>query len=68
MINKYRVHLETIDPDNEEQDIHYSTLVEATNENEAIEIAKDRQGEESPELPRSKTWAWHAYKTNEAID
>jgi len=68
MINRYRVHLETIDPNNEEQDIHYSTLVEATDENKAIEIAKGRQREENPKLSPGKTWTWSVYKTNEATD
>ena len=68
MVNRYRVYLETIDPNNEEQDIHYSTLVEATDENKAIEIAKGRQREENPKLSPGKTWAWSVYKTNEATD
>ena len=63
MTIKYQVDLATINPMNDEKDIRYSTLVEAQDEKEAINIAKNKQNQERPDLHPSKVWSWSAYPT-----
>ena len=66
MTIKYQVHLVTIDPENEEKDIHYSALVEAQDEDEAINFAKIKQNEERPDLHPGKAWSWSACRITQS--
>lgn len=62
---QFRVDLFSIDSEDESRDIQFSTLVDATLNEDAVVKAKAVQRKERPAIHPADTWAWTAYKTAE---
>lgn len=64
---RYKVELGFIDPSDDKKNVFYSTYVEANGSEEAVEIAKEIQSAERPDLKPGSRWFWVAYETYEEI-
>lgn len=62
---RFRVELVSVDPIDDSHDIQFSTIVEASNEHDAVAAAKKVQSAERPELRKQDIWAWFPYETAE---
>lgn len=62
---RYLVQLESINPNDESNDVHFSIVVEADNRRAAIEKAKAIRAETRPDIIPARTWSWSSHPTAE---
>jgi hypothetical protein len=62
---RYKVELIFMDQADDTQDVSYFTYVEADNRQHAIEVAKEKQPIERPDLRPTDRWAWSVFETSE---
>lgn len=59
---KFHVDLHSIDPEDGSQDVKFSTIVTAEDEEGAKQEAKSVLKKEKPELNPPNTWAWSVFE------
>lgn len=64
---RYKVELGLIDPSDNKKNVFCSTYVEATGIEKAVEMAKEIQRAECPDLTPGSRWLWVAYETYEDV-
>jgi hypothetical protein len=62
---RYKVELIFIDQADDTRDVSCFTYVEADNRQHAIELSKEKQPIERPDLRPTDRWAWTVFETSE---